>query len=194
MNIINNQYNGNSNIKLCYSSLLGEKEEKCYDELLSSLLTDLEFSEIFQEIKSKENIFLEFDQLSEDKKCEIIIKGFFIIKSEKDQVITEYHKIRNELEKVKEKEEQEFSVMIEKYKKESYDYKCQNDQLKMQISNLKSLKENSSKESNNKLEKYKSKISELEKLIPKYEKDKKDIETRLNEEIIEVPFLIILDE
>lgn len=76
---MNSSFNGESNNKLTYSSFLGEKDEQEYEELLPHLLSDNEFSEIWNEMKLKDNIFLEFHELSNEKKCEILIKSFFIV-------------------------------------------------------------------------------------------------------------------
>ena len=70
--------NNDTNNKICYSSYLGDKDNQCYEELLTSLLKDSEFCEILNELKTKENIFIDFIEMSEDKKFEYLIKCYFI--------------------------------------------------------------------------------------------------------------------
>jgi hypothetical protein len=78
----NLNYNAESNTynsKLCYSSYLGEKDEKCYEDLLNALLKDSEFMEIFNEFKEKEKLIVEFESLDDENKCRILLKCFFIV-------------------------------------------------------------------------------------------------------------------
>ena len=78
-NKILNFFQGETENKLCYSSFLGEKEEKSYEDLLISLLKDTEFVEIYNEYQEKEKILFDFNSLRDDKKIEILVKCFFIV-------------------------------------------------------------------------------------------------------------------
>jgi hypothetical protein len=76
---LQNQFNGDTNSKLCYSTFLGEKEEKTYVDLLFSLIKDPEFLDMFEEFKGRDRLSLDFEELTEDKQIEILIKCFFIV-------------------------------------------------------------------------------------------------------------------
>ena len=74
---------------------------------------------------------------------------------------------------------------IEKIKKESYGYKCERDQLKLQIQDLKILKDRSYKEVEKihlKYEKLKEKSKSYDKTISNYENDKLELELRYNKD------------
>jgi predicted nuclease with TOPRIM domain len=72
-------------------------------------------------------------------------------------------------------------VLIDKFKNESYGYKCERDQLKVQIQDLKIFKEKCIKEMEKIQDKYnkaKERIALLEKSLVKMESEKREVETK----------------
>ena len=102
------------------------------------------------------------------------------LKSQKDLVIEEYNRL-----KLDQEDKQKFFLnsQIEKYKNESYNYKCERDEFKIQLNNLKSKKDGKDKEIDKimlKCEKYKEKVADLEKAVTKYESEKREIKAKFH--------------
>jgi hypothetical protein len=155
------------------------------NDLILSLDKDKEFQEIFEEFKAKENLLFGFESLEDAKKLEIMVKCYFIVKSQKDQVIEEYWKIKSESE---DKQKIAVNSQIEKYKNEAYTYKCERDELKVQLNNLKK-KKDSEKDKEKllaKYDKYKEKVCDLEKEILRQETEKKENESKFIKEFQEI--------
>jgi hypothetical protein len=88
-----------------------------------------------------------------------------------------------------EKQRVSYNSLIEKYKNEAYSYKCERDELKIQINNLKTKKDGRDKEIDKvilKSEKYKERVLELEKMITKFELEKKESESQYMNEMNQV--------
>jgi hypothetical protein len=93
--------------------------------------------------------------------------------------------LKLELNKKKEKDDLMSNNLIEKIKKESYGYKCERDQLKLQIQDLKILKDRSYKEVEKihlKYEKLKEKSHTYESIISKYENERNELDIKYNKE------------
>jgi chromosome segregation ATPase len=90
---------------------------------------------------------------------------------------------------MEEKQKINLNAQIEKYKNEAYSYRCEKEELKMQLNNFKARKDVNEKEMQklkDKCEKYKEKVTELEKVISRNETERKEFENKFYKEMYEV--------
>lgn len=66
-------------MKINYNSILGNKNELKFEELIKSLKICDEFISFFEDYKSKNNIFQTFDELDLQKQIEILILLVFVV-------------------------------------------------------------------------------------------------------------------
>jgi hypothetical protein len=90
-------------------------------------------------------------------------------------LIKDIFNLKEDLKHLSDKQESQINIQIEKYKKECYEYKCQNDQMKTQLYNLNSSQINNFKELNYKVDKYRERSKELEKITGRLENEKKEL-------------------
>jgi len=72
-------FNYDSEKKINYNSILGNKNELKFEELVKSLKICEEFIHFFDDYKLKNNIFQDFEDLNSKKQIEILILLIFIV-------------------------------------------------------------------------------------------------------------------
>lgn len=93
------------------------------------------------------------------------------------------------MSKLSEKQDSIINLQIEKYKNEAYNYKCERDEIKMQIANVKTIKDRLVKEKekmNLKIEKYKKQAEELREHLNRFEQEKREERSCLHQELEDV--------
>lgn len=94
---------------------------------------------------------------------------------------------------MKENDQILLTSQIEKYKNEAWIYKCERDELKVSLNNLKIERKSNEKDFDKKLlkvDKYKEKIHDLEKQLLKNEGERNEIESKFTKENNEVKIFI----
>lgn len=101
-------------------------------------------------------------------------------------MIEEYWKLKSDGE---EKQRVSMNSQIEKYKNEAYMFKCERDELKIQLNNLKTKKDGREKDIEKIVargEKYKEKVTELEKRVVMCEAERKESENKMTIQIYDM--------
>ena len=75
------QFNYDTEKKINYNSILGNKNELKFEELLKSLSLCTEFLLFYEDYKLKNNVFQDFETLENKKQIEILILLIFVVKN-----------------------------------------------------------------------------------------------------------------
>lgn len=139
--------------------------------------------DIFNEVKTLENLTVgHFRELGEPKMLEVLAKAYFFLTTSNGNLKYRVDELAGQLESSQTGGKVQHSALVEKYKSESYSYKCERDDLKIFSNNMKSKLDKLAKENERlgqKLEKFKEKSKHWETKKERYALDIRELEHKL---------------
>ena len=138
---INSQFRTNTNNLFTSNNEIFDVESseliKVRIYLFKILISDCDFIQNYNSLKRKENINVDFSELPEKTKFDLLIKNFFYViilwkklKSEKENIFNEYLILKRENEDQIRKQEFIVNEQLEKFQQETDKYKCLYDESK----------------------------------------------------------------
>lgn len=146
-------------------------------------MDDENFYQLYTEITLSENLFARnLSEVELRKQIEILIKGYFLMKNENANLGHKVACITDEVERLRSAETNRQALFMDKYKNEAYSYKCEVDDLKMKMMEIKQKYDKSIFENDKLQEKFvksKEKQKQLENKKERIEIDLKELDNEL---------------
>ena len=110
-----------------------------------------------------------------------MIKNFFYLKTEKETIYNEFLNVKKDLDELLRKQENILDEQLEKYKQETYKYKCLYEELRGKFESINEKNKDlvkKNEEINNKFDRLKEKNSEKESISMKLSLEKNQFEAK----------------